>query len=137
LQFRAAIFSYVCKDSELREHELTSSEWDALTLVTSWLKAFRSATTQMSATEQPMLSTTHAIFRGLQQHIKEAITELPDSADDALRTGLVEAHLKLSDYYTKFDQSRYYLWVSCWFSFVSLSPVFTIFFFSVGPWDLL
>ncbi|KAJ7140751.1 hypothetical protein C8R44DRAFT_726475 [Mycena epipterygia] len=59
-----------------------------------------------------LLSTTHAIFRGLQQHIKEAITKLPDSADDALRTGLVEAHLKLSDYYTKFDQSRYYLWAS-------------------------
>lgn len=113
LQYRPAIFNYVAKDSDLREHELSSTEWDALTLVTGWLKYFRSATTQMSSTKQPMLSTTHAIFRGLQDHIKGAITALPEKADPALRNGLVEAHGKLSDYYTKFDQSRYYLWASC------------------------
>jgi hypothetical protein len=114
LQFHLAIFNYVAKDSELRAHELSKAEWDALTLVTKWLKYFRSATTQMSTTEQPMLSTTHAIFRGLQQHLKQAITELLSTADPALRKGLVDAHLKLSDYYTKFDQSRYYLWASHW-----------------------
>ncbi|KAJ6541101.1 hypothetical protein B0H10DRAFT_1855471, partial [Mycena sp. CBHHK59/15] len=107
LQFRLAIFNYVAKDSELREHELSPYKWDALMLVTQWLKAFRSATTQMSATEHSMLSTTHTIFRGLQQHLKDAITALPASADPALREGLVKAHLKLSDYYTNFDQSRY------------------------------
>ncbi|KAJ6563518.1 hypothetical protein B0H10DRAFT_2239399 [Mycena sp. CBHHK59/15] len=47
-----------------------------------------------------------------QTQRRGAITALPKSADPALRQGLVEAHLKLSDYYTKFDQSRYYLWAS-------------------------
>ncbi|KAJ7461082.1 hypothetical protein FB451DRAFT_1044681, partial [Mycena latifolia] len=97
---------------ELREHELTPTEWEALEMVSQWLKAFRSATTQMSATKQPMLSSTHAIFRGLQQHLKKTITELPESADPALKDGLVKAHRKLSDYFTKFDTSRYYGWAA-------------------------
>ncbi|KAJ7304697.1 hypothetical protein DFH08DRAFT_721492 [Mycena albidolilacea] len=107
LQFREPIFNYVAKDSELREHELNAAEWDALQLVTHWLKMFRSATTQMSATKQPMLSSTHAIFRGLQQRLKAIIAELPESADPDLKEGLVNAHRKLSDYFTKFDKSRY------------------------------
>ncbi|KAF7372351.1 Transposase-like protein [Mycena venus] len=112
LQFREPIFNYVAKDSELREHELNAAEWDALQLVTQWLKMFRSATTQMSTTKQPMLSSTHAIFRGLQQRLKAIISELPESADPALKEGLVNAHRKLSDYFTKFDQSRYYSWAA-------------------------
>ncbi|KAJ6546761.1 hypothetical protein DFH09DRAFT_926901, partial [Mycena vulgaris] len=118
LQFRRPIFNYVTKDCDLREHELTSDEWKALEMVTGWLKAFRSATTQMSATKQPMLSTTHAIFRGLQQHLKAVIKELPDNADPALKEGLVNAHRKLSDYFTKFDESCYCTWAAR--SFVSI-----------------
>ncbi|KAJ7702124.1 hypothetical protein B0H16DRAFT_1832094, partial [Mycena metata] len=76
--------------------------WEALQMVTGWLKVFRSATTQMSATKQPMLSTTHAIFRGLQRHLKTTIAGLPATADPALKEGLVNAHRKLSDYFTKF-----------------------------------
>jgi hypothetical protein len=53
------------------------------------------------------------MFRTIQQDLKNAISNLPESADPALRKGLVEAHLKLSEYYTKFDQSRYYLWAAC------------------------
>ncbi|KAJ7191599.1 hypothetical protein B0H12DRAFT_995527, partial [Mycena haematopus] len=93
---------------ELREHELSSADWAALKLVTNWLMAFRDATTQMSATKQPMLSSTHAIFLGLQRHLKTELAKLSPSTDPILRQGLVEAHLKLSDYFTKFDQSRYY-----------------------------
>ncbi|KAF8184116.1 hypothetical protein K438DRAFT_1974705 [Mycena galopus ATCC 62051] len=37
---------------------------------------------------------------------------LPQSAEPALRDGLVAAHRKLSDYYTKFDESRYYSWAT-------------------------
>ncbi|KAJ7713178.1 hypothetical protein B0H14DRAFT_3902038 [Mycena olivaceomarginata] len=59
-----------------------------------------------------MLSTTHAIFRGLQQHLKTIIKELPADADPALKEGLVNAHRKLSDYFTKFDQSRYCTWAA-------------------------
>ncbi|KAJ7027451.1 hypothetical protein C8F04DRAFT_909330, partial [Mycena alexandri] len=74
--------------------------------------AYRHATTAMSATRQPMLSTTHGVFRWLQSELKRAISELPKSADPALLDGLVAAHLKLSDYFTKFDESRYYSWAT-------------------------
>jgi hypothetical protein len=66
----------------------------------------------MSATKKPMLSATHAIFRGLQQSLKEIITGLPDETDATLKAGLVAAHRKLSDYFHKFDQSKYYLWAT-------------------------
>ncbi|KAJ7157771.1 hypothetical protein C8R46DRAFT_818929, partial [Mycena filopes] len=89
-------------------HELTAADWTALKLVTDWLMVYRDATTQMSATKQPMLSSTHAIFLGLQGHLKTALANLPDDADPVLRGGLVEAHEKLSEYFTKFDRSQYY-----------------------------
>jgi uncharacterized protein HemX len=110
----------VAKDEELRAHELTTADWDALKLVTDWLMVFRAATTQMSATKQPMLSSTHAIFLGLQKELKRAIAALSSTADPVLRQGLVDAHLKLSDYFTKFDQSRYYSWATC-SNFLSVS----------------
>jgi hypothetical protein len=81
-------------------------------MVTSWLKAFRSATTQMSTTKQTMLSTTHAVFRGLQDQIKENVLNLPDNVSPLLRDGLLSAHRKLSDYYYKFDESNYYTWAA-------------------------
>ncbi|KAJ7088226.1 hypothetical protein C8R43DRAFT_863413, partial [Mycena crocata] len=90
-------------------HEISDVEWTALKLVTEWLMYFRSATTQMSATKQPVLSTTHAMFRGLEQQLKDTLKKLPPSTDPALKKGLIEAHTKLSDYYAKFDESRYYL----------------------------
>jgi hypothetical protein len=64
----------------------------------------------MSATKTPMLSTTHAIFRGLQSDIKDTLCSLPETAAPELKKGLTDAHLKLSDYYYKFDESPYYLW---------------------------
>jgi hypothetical protein len=73
----------MAKDSELREHEL-----NALELVTAWLKFFCSATTQMSVTKQPMFSTTHTIFRALEQQLKSIISGLPASADPDLKQGL-------------------------------------------------
>ncbi|KAJ7577180.1 hypothetical protein C8J56DRAFT_899272 [Mycena floridula] len=104
--------SYVVKDPELCEHELEIPEWEALELITKWLKDFRLATAQMSTTKQPMISTTHAIFHGLQAHVKKAIKELPLWADDTLKDGLINAHQKLSDYFYKFDQSQYYTWAA-------------------------
>ena len=50
--------------------------------VAGWLKAFQLATTQMSMTKQSMLSTAHAIFRGLQDKVCDALS--------ALRSGLVQ-----------------------------------------------
>ena len=109
-----AIENYVARNRELRDlgWELTDSDWDSIIMVTSWLKAFRSATTQMSTTKQTMLSTTHAVFRGLQDQIKENVLNLPDNVSPLLRYGLLSAHRKLSDYYYKFDESNYYTWAA-------------------------
>ncbi|KAJ7726132.1 hypothetical protein B0H16DRAFT_1332363 [Mycena metata] len=112
LDFRKAILNYVNENEDLAAHSLSPTEWGALKQVTDWLKAYRHATTAMSATKQPMLSTTHGVFRWLQSELKRAISELPTSADPALLDGLVAAHLKLSDYFTKFDESRYYSWAT-------------------------
>ena len=60
-----------------------------------------------------MLSSTHAIFRGLQEDIRNSLVELPDSAPPKLKTSLMKAHRKLSDYYSKLDESPYYIWASC------------------------
>lgn len=81
-------------------------------MVSSWLEAFRTATTDMSKTKQSMLSTVHAIFRGLQDHVKLMLSTLPDTAPQALKNGLVQAHMKLSDYYGKTDTSPLYMWAA-------------------------
>ena len=77
-----------------------------------WLKSFRAATTQMSATRTPMLSTMHAVFCGLQDDIRNILRDLPDMASPSLKKGLTDAHLKLSNYYYKIDASPFYLWSS-------------------------
>lgn len=82
-------------------------------MVTSWLKSFCAATTQMSTTKVPMLSTTHAIFHGLQDDIKDIIRSLPASASPSIKFGLIDAHTKLSDYYHKYDESPLYTWAAC------------------------
>ena len=69
---------------DLRRFEMTPEDWEAVSLVTSWLKSFRSATTQMSITKRPMLLATHAIYT------------LPDNTPSRLRLGLTQAHRKLS-----------------------------------------
>ena len=89
-----------------------TKDWEAITLVTHWLKSFRSATTQMSATKHSMLSSTHAIYRGLQESLRQSLQELPNDAPDRLKLGLTRAHRKLSDYYGKIDDSPYYTWAS-------------------------
>ena len=109
LDNRESIDTFVLRHKDIRHYELSEEEWDAIALVTGWLKSFRSATTQMSATKTPMLSTVHAVFRGLQGDIQDILHSLPDTAAPEIKKGLTDAHLKLSDYY-KFDESPYYLW---------------------------
>jgi len=60
-----------------------------------------------------MLSTTHAIFRGLQEHIQQIYRDLPMSTPPKIKAGLLDAHKKLSDYYYKYDQSPFYTWAAC------------------------
>ncbi|KIM78646.1 hypothetical protein PILCRDRAFT_55234, partial [Piloderma croceum F 1598] len=112
LDYRDVIDNFVAKNRELRSLKLSTADWDAIALVTKWLKSFQSATTQMSTTKCSMLSSTHAIFRGLQEDIRNSLAELPDGAPVKLKTSLMKAHRKLSDYYTKLDESPYYIWSS-------------------------
>jgi hypothetical protein len=80
--------------------------------VASWLKSFQSTTTEMSATSVLMLSTTHAIFRGLQDDIKNILCDLPNSVSPKIKLSLTDAHHKLSDYYYQFDASPFYTWAA-------------------------
>jgi hypothetical protein len=113
LDYRSVIDDFVAKNRDLRKFEMHVEDWEAIILVTHWLKSFRSATTQMSATKHTMLSSTHAIYRGLQESLCQSLRELPNSAPDQLKLGLTRAHRKLSDYYGKIDDSPYYTWASC------------------------
>ncbi|KAJ7348858.1 hypothetical protein DFH08DRAFT_697701, partial [Mycena albidolilacea] len=112
LQYRAAVDSFVTRDRDLHPLTLSDDDWKAIGLVANWLEIFRDATTQMSTTKIPMISTTHTVFRGLQQSIRDNIRLLPDDIAPEIKEGLISAHLKLSDYYTKFDESPYYTWAA-------------------------
>jgi hypothetical protein len=101
--------SFVSRNKDLHAFELSNMDWESIKLVTSWLKSFRAATMEMSATKVPMLSTTHAIFQGLQDDIK---TILPDLVSLNIKMGLTDAHCKLSDYY-QYNASSFYTWAVC------------------------
>ncbi|KAI3603582.1 transposase-like protein [Moniliophthora roreri] len=111
LDFIDVIESFVAKTKDLRPFELSSLDWEAIRLVTGWLKSFRSTTTQMSATKTATISFTHAIFRSLQADVCDALKSLPPH-HATLRSTLLKAHRKLSDYYYRFDSSPLYLWAS-------------------------
>ena len=113
LDYQHAIDSYASRNRDLHRYELSNDDWDSISMVTSWLKSFHTATTQMSTTKVPMLSTTHAIFRGLQDDIKDILRHLPAAVSPSLKSGLVDAHMKLSDYYHKYDESPFYTWAAC------------------------
>ncbi|KAK0246132.1 ribonuclease H-like domain-containing protein [Armillaria nabsnona] len=104
---------FVAINKDLHALELSNEDWEAISMVTKWLKTFHSATTQMSTTTKSMLSTTHTIFRGLQDDIKKIITTLPMSTSSELKQGLLDAHRKLSNYYYKYDKSPFYTWAAC------------------------
>ena len=116
LDYRQAVNSFVrLDDTDLWPHLLSNNKWDAIDLATTWLKSFRSATIQMSATQTPMLSTTYAVFHGLQEELWDTLCSLPNSTTPRLVKGLTDSHLKLSDYYHTFDTSPFYSWSSCEF----------------------
>jgi hypothetical protein len=112
LDYRDTIDSFVSRHKDLHALELGNTDWESITLVASWLKSFRAATTEMSTTKSPVLSTTHAIFRGLQDEIKEILRGLPDSVSPRIKLGLTDAHRKLSDYYYQYDASPFYTWAA-------------------------
>ena len=112
LDFLDQIDDFIFQNEDLSNLALTKAEWESITQVAGWLKAFRSATTQMSTTKQSMLSTAHAIFRGLQDEVRNALCSLPDSTSLMIKDGPLAAHQKLSEYYYRFDLSPFYIWAS-------------------------
>jgi hypothetical protein len=112
LDYRATIDSYVSRNKELVSLALSDEDWESLNLVALWLESFRIATLEMSTTKSPMISTTHAIFRGLQDDIKGILRDIPKSASPNITVGLTNAHLKLSDYYYQYDASPFYIWAA-------------------------
>ncbi|KAF5342758.1 hypothetical protein D9758_017038 [Tetrapyrgos nigripes] len=113
LDYRKAIDTYVSTTKELRPYELDDTDWKAIETVSDWLKQFRLATTEMSATGKvPMVSNVHGIFRRLQRHLKNILQDLPEDTSPEIKQGLTNAHRKLSDYYFKFDASPFYIWAS-------------------------
>lgn len=114
LLYKDAITMFVAtspKDAKLQA--LDPADWEAIELVEEWLRLFREATTLMSSTSGMTLSTVHATFRELQDHVRDAFASMPISAPPSLKTGLLNAHTKLSDYYLIFDSSPYYVWAAC------------------------
>ena len=99
-------------NKDLCDLELSEDKWSSIQLVASWLEKFCDVTTQMSATHWPMLSHTHTIFCGLQEHLRKSLQHLPSGIDLCIRDGLVTAHQKLSEYYYWFDQSPFYIWAA-------------------------
>ena len=111
LDYRSEIDSFVAKHKDIHQYELAIDDWDAIELATSWLKAFCSATTQMSATKHTTYSSQHAVLKGLQDHIAEQICLLPATASPKVREALIACHHKLSDYLFKIDMSPYPIWL--------------------------
>ena len=114
LHYCKVIDNFVAKTKDLQKFELTPEDWSAIQLVCHWLKALHSTTTQMSTTK---ISSTQAIFHGLQESLQDSLCALPHNAPSYLKNSLIKSHWKLSDYYTKFDDSPYYIWSSCEFLF--------------------
>jgi len=113
LDYKVAINSFVTQNRDLHNYELTDYDLEAMEMINAWLKSFCTAATQLSKTKSPMLSTTHAIFHGLQEDLHDILHGLPNTIFPKLKKGLTDAHLKLSDYYYKFDESPFYTWSAC------------------------
>ena len=112
LKYEGEINTFVVlhENQDLCNLKLLEGEWSSIKLISGWLEKFWDATTQMSTTHQPMLSHTHAIFHGLQDHIRNALRNLPSGMDLHIQQGLLASHHKLAEYYYRFDQSPFYIW---------------------------
>ena len=115
--FQSEVESFTLHNKDLRPLLISEDELEAIKLVTGWLLNFRKATRRMSTTSKPMISTTHAIFHGLQDAIKSIYANLPSTAPHQLKVGLLDAYTKLSEYYYKYDESPFYTWAASEFLF--------------------
>ena len=105
------INTFVYRHEKLIQYHITKEDWKAIKTKTQWLGSFHLATTQMSTTKMLMLSSTHAIFCGLQAELKDALHNTHGLTPQLIQ-GLTDAHQRLSNYYYKFNDSPFYLWAS-------------------------
>lgn len=126
--YEKSIKHFVAANHEyLQDYFLLEEHWNNIKLLAHWLEIFWSATTQMSSTSVPMISTTHAIFWGLQDKLKGILRSLPNTVSADIKAGLLEAHQKLSDYFTKFDESPFYTWSASMCLQILICVIFTHF----------
>ena len=111
--FQFEVESFTLHNRDLQPLLISEDEWEAIKLVFNWLLNFHEATRQMSTTSKPMISTTHAIFCGLQDAIKLIYAKLLSTAPHQLKVGLLDAYKKLSEYYYKYNESLFYTWAAC------------------------
>ncbi|KAG6859467.1 hypothetical protein C0991_000651, partial [Blastosporella zonata] len=90
LKYQSIIDAFLDLHKDLCALELSTEEWMAILQVSEWLKLFWIATTEMSQTK----------------------TKLPDNINITIKSGLLAAHQKLSEYYYWFDQSPFYTWAA-------------------------
>ncbi len=140
LDFQNEIDHFIGLNRDLQSLELDKDEWAAIASVAEWLMAFHSVTTQMSTSRVSMLSTMHAIFRGLQEHVRKIYRDLPTGTAPKIMDGLLDAHKKLNDYYYKHGQSSFYTWATYEFPPISDSlcwKLLIMLFFSAGSLYIL
>jgi hypothetical protein len=53
------------------------------------------------------------VFLALQNDVRQSLKAATSGISQELKTGLVEAHEKLAEYFKKSDASPYYMWVAC------------------------
>lgn len=113
LDYKKSISDFVSKNREFCPWELSDEDWKAIELVEDWLCCYREATVSMSATKHATLLSTHAIFKGVQDSLRTSMRAILCGSPPQLLNGLKAAHLKLADYFTKFDASPLYVWSCC------------------------
>ena len=74
--YRDSVEHYVAANyRQLGGYDLSDNDWAS----SQQLCMFRAATTQMSVTSKPVISTIHAIFRGLQNNLRNTLCSLPST----------------------------------------------------------
>ncbi|KAF9496576.1 hypothetical protein BDN71DRAFT_1430170 [Pleurotus eryngii] len=81
---------------DLLQYDLTPTHWNAIEAIEKWLKNFHFASVQMSTTSHLMLSTTLAMFCGLQENLHTIISTIPTDTPTVLCDSLVSLHLELN-----------------------------------------
>jgi hypothetical protein len=96
-----------------KDSVLLPEEWAAIEIVKEWLQMFQLATTRLSSLDTSTISSVFAVFLGLQSHVRTQLANAPVDLPPELTAGLIGAHKKLAEYFTKSDACPYYMWSAC------------------------